>query len=185
MGPWITALAILVVLAAVLWAGWFAIRQERTENLRDRFGAEYDRLVAEEGSRRDAEAELSERVERREELEIRPLPLGTSLRYMSEWREIQAGFVDQPGQALVRADRLLTDVMRERGYPIDDFEQRAADLSVEHADVVDDYRAAHAISVRNERGRASTEELRRAMIHYRLLFDRLVETEEETSGRRT
>jgi hypothetical protein len=132
--------------------------------------------VATEGDRRSGEAELTDRVKRREELDIHPLAPAAAQRYREEWRDVQARFVDSPGAALTDADRLVTAVMGERGYPMDAFDQRAADISVDHPGVVDDYRSAHAVSLANDEGRASTEDLRRAMVGYRSLFEQMLDT---------
>src|SRR5919202_6168559 len=173
---WIViAIAAFVVLALVLWS---TLRTRRTKALREGFGPEYDRTVAEAPSKREAEAELDERRKRREELDIRPLSPGARDRYVEEWRETQARFVDDPAGAIGDADTLIQQVMRDRGYPVEDFDQRAADVSVDHPEVVNNYRAAHGISIAHERGRASTEDLRQALIHYRSLFDELLETRE-------
>ena len=170
---------IVIVVAAVLIVGaivWSATRARRRRDLQERFGSEYDRTVADAPSRREAESELSEREKRRDELDIRPLDQSSRDRYASQWQNTQAAFVDDPETAVGDADRLIQQVMRERGYPVDDFEQRANDLSVDHPDVISNYRAAHGISVANERGKASTEDLRTAMVHYRALFSELLET---------
>jgi hypothetical protein len=184
MDAWVwvaIAVAAVVVIALVVWS---VARRRRSDSLRGRFGPEYDRAVAERGSRRGGESELASRLERRDELDIRPLAPAAAQRYTDEWRNVQARFVDSPESALGEADFLITTVMRERGYPMDDFDQRSADISVDHADVVDDYRAAHAISLASDHGSASTEDLRQAMVHYRSLFERLVEAEEGSSEAR-
>ncbi|TMK96041.1 MAG: hypothetical protein E6G42_00465 [Actinobacteria bacterium] len=171
---WIViAIAAVVVLAVVVWS---ALRTRRTRTLKEGFGPEYDRTVADAPSKREAEAELSDRQKRREELDVKPLSPGARERYVELWQATQARFVDDPGGAITEADLLIQQVMRERGYPVEDFEQRAADVSVDHPDVVNNYRAAHGISIAHERERASTEDLRRAMVHYRSLFDDLLET---------
>ena len=167
----IAAVAVAIVLLAIAWA---AARKRRTSHLREGFGPEYDRTVDEAGSRRRAESELSDREKRREELDIRPLAPGTRDRFADRWRAVQERFVDDPSGALRDAHVLVVEVMRERGYPTDDFEQRAADVSVDHPHVVENYRSAYAISERDE---ADTEEQRQAMVHYRALFDELLETE--------
>jgi hypothetical protein len=170
---------IVIVVAAVLVVGaivWSATRARRRRGLQERFGSEYDRTVADAPSRREAESELSEREKRHDELDIRPLDQSSRDRYASQWQNTQAAFVDDPETAVGDADRLIQQVMRERGYPVDDFEQRANDLSVDHPEVISNYRAAHGISVANERGKASTEDLRTAMVHYRALFSELLET---------
>ena len=167
--------AILVVLVLLALLAFFAGRQRRSRKLQDTFGPEYERTVEEAGDRRAAEAELQERTERRAEFDIVPLEPEARARYVEAWRHTQAQFVDEPAEATREADRLITSVMRDRGYPVDDFDQRAADLSVDHPQVVDDYRAAHAIAARNDRSEASTEDLRQALVHYRSLFEELLE----------
>jgi FtsZ-interacting cell division protein ZipA len=178
---------ILIVVAAVLVLALIvaaAARSRRTRRLREGFGPEYDRTMERAESRREAETELREREERREQLDIRPLAPGTRDRYLESWQTVQARFVDQPEDSVREADRLVQDVMRERGYPTDDFEQRSADISVDHPQVVDNYRAAHRLSLSSDRGEASTEELRRAMVHYRSLFDELLETRDVAESAR-
>ena len=167
--------AILVVIVLLALLAFFAGRQRRSRRLQDTFGPEYDRTVEEAGDRRAAEAELQERTERREGFDIVPLEPEARARYVEAWHGTQAQFVDEPVEATREADRLITSVMRDRGYPVDDFEQRAADLSVDHPQVVDDYRAAHAIAAANDRSEASTEDLRQALVHYRSLFEELLE----------
>jgi hypothetical protein len=167
--------AILVVLVLLALLAFFAGRQRRSRKLQDTFGPEYERTVAETGDRKAAEAELVDRAERRAGFDIVPLEPEARTRYVEAWRHTQAQFVDEPAEATREADRLITSVMRDRGYPVDDFDQRAADLSVDHPQVVDDYRAAHAIAVRNDRSEASTEDLRQALVHYRSLFEELLE----------
>jgi hypothetical protein len=168
---------LIVIAAVVVLAGlvWNAAAARRRKGLQERFDSEYDHTVADAPSRREAESELSEREKRRQELEIRPLEPDARDRYASQWHNTQAQFVDDPEEAVGEADRLIQQVMRERGYPVDDFEQRAADLSVDHPEVISNYRAAHGISIANERGKASTEDLRTAMVHYRELFTELLE----------
>jgi hypothetical protein len=175
-----TGLLIAVVIVVVLLAAlaFFASRQRRSRRLRDRFGPEYERTVSEAGNRRAAESELLERAERRERLRIVALDPAARDRYVAAWHETQARFVESPADATREADQLITSVLRDRGYPIDDFEQRAADISVDHPQVVDDYRAAHAIAAANDRSEASTEDLRQAMVHYRSLFEDLLETDD-------
>jgi hypothetical protein len=167
--------AILVVIVLLALLAFFAGRQRRSRKLQETFGPEYDRTVTETGDRRAAEAELLEPTERREQFDIVPLEPEARDRYVEAWRHTQAQFVDEPAEATREADRLITSVMRDRGYPVDDFEQRAADLSVDHPQVVDDYRAAHAIAAANDRSEASTEDLRQALVHYRSLFEDLLE----------
>ena len=171
----IVVAAAVVVVAIVAWS---ALRARRTRTLREGFGPEYDRTVADAPSKREAEAELDERRKRREELDIQPLSPEARMGYAESWRNTQARFVDDPGGAIAEADVLIQRVMRERGYPVEDFEQRAADVSVDHPEVVNNYRAAHGISIAHERERASTEDLRVAMVHYRSLFAELLESRE-------
>jgi len=170
----VIAIAAIVVLVAIAWS---AYSTRRRKGLQERFGSEYDRTVADAPSKREAESELSERQKRRDELDVRPLEQSARDRYASEWQNTQAKFVDDPEGAVGDADRLIQQVMRERGYPVEDFDQRANDLSVDHPEVISNYRAAHGISIANERGNASTENLRTAMVHYRALFEELLETE--------
>jgi hypothetical protein len=173
-----TELALIIGLGVIVFAGvaaWLFLRKRRTEKLRTQFGgAEYDRAVKEDGSKRHAEAGLKERSERVESLPIRPLAPGDRVRFVDSWRRIQARFVDGPGGAVTEADQLLGDVMSTRGYPVSDFEQRAADISVDHPLVLANYRTAHEIAGRQTQGKANTEDLRQAMIHYRTLFEELV-----------
>lgn len=174
-------LALIVGLGVILVAGvagiaaWLFLRKRRTGKLRAQFGGtEYDRTVKEDGSRRHAEAGLKERSERVESLPIQPLAPGDRARFVESWGRIQARFVDGPGGAVTEADQLLGDVMSTRGYPVSDFDQRAADISVDHPLVLANYRTAHEIAVRQTQGKANTEDLRQAMIHYRTLFEELV-----------
>lgn len=160
-------IALVVIIVAVVVA-----QRRRSEHLRERFGSEYDRVVQAKGDRRHAEAELSQRERRREKLDIRPLSQAQRDRYVTEWKAAQARFVDDPRGALAQVDSLLGEVMEARGYPTGDFDQQAADLSVDYASVVNDFRRAHAVAANSSR--ASTEDLRSAMVIYRSLFDRLV-----------
>ncbi|WP_246329748.1 hypothetical protein [Geomonas limicola] len=153
---------------------YFALRQRRSEGLRRRFGPEYDRAVDETGNREKAETVLEQRRRRIERLNIRPLTRRDSARYSDEWHAIQTRFVDDPAGAITEADRLVGEVMSARGYPVTDFNQRTADISVDHPRVVENYRAAHAIAQRHAQGQANTEDLRQAMIHYRALFMDLI-----------
>jgi hypothetical protein len=167
----IAAAVVAVVLLAIFWT---AGRKRRTGHLREGFGPEYDRTVEEAGSRRKAESDLADREKRREELDIRPLAPGTRDRFADRWSTVQERFVDDPSGALSEAHTLVIEVMGARGYPTDDFEQRAADVSVDHPHVVENYRSAHEIS---ERSDADTEDQRQGMKHYRALFDELLEAE--------
>jgi predicted nucleic acid-binding protein len=171
-------LAIVVVVAVIVIA-WLWARMRRTRHLQGRFGSEYDRTVhAAGGDSSQAEAELRERERRHHQLYIRPLSADAQEAYARRWREVQARFVDQPATAVGDADTLIGEAMQERGYPVADFDQRAADLSVDHPEVVEDYRAAHAIALASSGQRAGTEDLRQAMIHYRALFERLIGVDE-------
>ena len=174
------AIGIVVVLALVAWSAYSA---RKRRGLQERFGPEYDRTVADAPNRREAESELTEREKRRDELQVRPLAPDSRDRYASRWHNTQAKFVDEPEEAVGEADSLIQEVMRERGYPVEDFEQRASDLSVDHPEVISNYRAAHGISVANEHGKASTDDLRTAMQHYRALFVELLETEPAEASR--
>jgi len=165
-------IAAVVVVAVVLAALWW--RQERTRRLRSQFGDEYDRTIEESDSRRDGERDLRERVDRRDELDIVPLSPDAAARYSEEWRGVQERFVDAPAESVAEADVLVMQVMRDRGYPVDDFDRRAADVSVDHPDVVSNYRSGHAIADRSRAGEADTEELRQAVVHYRSLFEVLL-----------
>jgi hypothetical protein len=172
-------IGVLVALAVVAIA-FVLMQKRRTDELRAKFGPEYERLVRQHGDARHAESELSNRVERVRSLQIRPLAPQQRDQFAEAWRSDQARFVDDPKAAVVEADRLVADLMQVRGYPVGDFEQRAADISVDHGHVVQNYRVAHDIAVREQRGEATTEDLRRAMVHYRELFQDLLEVEPET-----
>jgi hypothetical protein len=151
------------------------VRKRRTNRLRAQFGgAEYSRAVKEGGSQSRAEAVLDKRADRVEAFHIRPLAAADRARFIEAWGRIQARFVDGPGGAVTDADQLLGDVMSTRGYPVSDFEQRAADISVDHPLVIENYRAAHQTALLQLQGQASTEDLRKAMLHFRTLFDELV-----------
>lgn len=179
---------LVIVLIALVVVGLLVAKQRRSQQLQQGFGPEYDRTVEERGGdRREAEAELLERRERREKFEIRDLDDDTRERYTERWRAAQRRFVDEPGPAVAEADALVIEVMRDRGYPVaDEFEQRAADVSVDHPEVVEHYRAAHGISSRASAGEASTEDLRQSMVHFRALFAELLGYEGvEGSGERT
>jgi hypothetical protein len=167
----IVAAAILVLAAVVFW---FVRRRRERRELRDWFGPEYRRTVESARSRRRAEGELAGRTERRRRLQIRPLTQAAQARYGAQWNELQRRFVDRPQVAVVEADDLITQVMRDRGYPVDDFEAQSELVSVDHPDVVQNYREAHGIYTRTTSGEASTEDLRRAVIAYRVLFEELV-----------
>ncbi len=170
---------LIVLVALVLGVIWVARQKRRqharTQELREQFGPEYERAVSVYGEQREAEHELVARKARVEQLHIKSLSSEQSMRYARQWRDVQAQFVDDPEQAIAEADRLVVEVMQARGYPMVEFEQRAADVSVDHPDVVEHYRAAHHIAVRSARAEADTEDLRQAMVHYRSLFDELID----------
>jgi len=174
MDSWVWIVIVAAVVIVIALVAWAIANKRRTDALRGRFGPEYDRALRSDGGRREAESDLRERVDRHEALDIKPLDPNTAVRYRQEWRDVQARFVDAPEDALRRADGLITEVMQRRGYPMSDFEQRSADLSVEHGATVQDYRAAHAISLATEHGQSTTEDQREAMVHYRSLFDEMV-----------
>jgi FtsZ-interacting cell division protein ZipA len=175
-----TIVIVAIVVIALIVAALVVARQRRSQQLQEGFGPEYERTVEERGGdRREAEAELRERARRRKEFDIRPLEPAARDRYAERWRAAQRRFVDQPGPAVGEADALVMEVMRDRGYPVaDEFEQRAADVSVDHPEVVEHYRAAHAISTRATAGEAGTEDLRQAMVHFRALFAELLGDDE-------
>lgn len=174
----VLAVVAVVVLAAVGWLVW---QRKRSEALRAQYGPEYDRTVRQMGDQHRAESELMKRQERVEQLDIHPLSASQRSDYMDRWRTVQAKFVDDPKGAVTDADGLVTDVLKARGYPVADFDQRAADLSVHHPRVVENYRAARDIAQRHRRGEATTEDLRQAMVFYRALFEDLLEDREHAS----
>ena len=164
---WAVIAVAVVIVASLVWQG---AKARRTRSLQGRFGPEYDRTLERADGKREGEADLAARVKRREELDIRPLSGAARDRYAADWQHVQARFVDAPREAVQDADALIQTVMRERGYPMDDFEQRSADVSVDHPRVVENYRAGHRLA-----GSGDTEDQRRAMVHYRTLFDDLLE----------
>ena len=167
-------IAVIVVLLIIVGAVALA-RRNRSKSLQDRFGPEYQRAVRESGgSRSEAERELARRQDRVKRMHIEELPPGAKTRYAEEWRTVQTRFVDEPQAALVNADRLISNVMRDRGYKVDNYDQTVADLSPDHPNVLQNFRVAHTITERSETGEASTEDLRQAMVHYRSPFDDLV-----------
>jgi hypothetical protein len=182
----ISIIIAIIVVAAVGIGSLLFMRKRRTGRLRAQFGGvEYARAVNEGGGRRKAEAALDGRADRVEGLHIRPLAAGDRTRFVESWGRVQARFVDGPGGAVTDADRLLGDVMSMRGYPVSDFEQRAADISVDHPRVLENYRTAHQTALRQANGQANTEDLRQAMIHYRTLFEELVgEPQEQAQAAR-
>jgi hypothetical protein len=179
-----TALIIAAIIAiALVLTVTMIMRGKRTDTLRSKFGPEYDRALEEGGDKRKAEAELLEREKRVKKLDIRPLTASERDGFAASWQGVQAEFVDAPKTALANADTLLTQVMKARGYPMDNFEQRAADVSVDHPSVVQNYRAGRDIAAREKRGEANTEDMRQAMLHYRALFDELVQDVAATGAR--
>lgn len=174
----VLVLGVVVILALVALAVYLYQRKRQSRQLEERFGPEYGRVVNELGDRSKAEAELKRRQQRVEGLRIVALAPGEAARFGAAWNSLQAEFVDNPQGAVAQADELVRELMLKRGYPMGDFERRAADISVDHPAVVSNYRAAQDIRARNLRGEADTEELRRAVVHYRALFDDLLEVRE-------
>ena len=171
----VVAVAVLVLIAL---AAWFFYQKKQSQKLQQRFGPEYKRAIDQLGSRTKAESELKEREKRVERLHIVPLTPPEAARFSQAWKAVQSRFVDNPKNAVVEADKLVRELMQKRGYPVGDFERRAADISVDHPNVVENYRVAQAIAMRAERGGADTEELRKAVVHYRALFAELLEVQE-------
>jgi hypothetical protein len=172
---------VAIIVIALIVVALLLMRQRQSQQLQQGFGPEYERTVEERGGdRREAEAELRERQQRRQKFEVRELEPAARDRYAERWRAAQRRFVDEPAPAVGEADALVMEVMRDRGYPVaDEFEQRAADVSVDHPEVVEHYRAAHDISGRATAGDASTEDLRQAMVHFRALFVELLGTDDQ------
>lgn len=171
------AAAVLVFVVAVVFLVPWVRSLWRSKRLQNKFGPEYDATVKTLGDEKKAQLELEERQKHMAELDIHPLTPSQRDHYLAEWATIQSKFVDEPGQAIVDADRLIVEVMVLRAYPVADFDQRAADLSVNYPELVSNYRAARRIADKNLNGQASTEELRHALIYYRSLFEELLETE--------
>lgn len=171
------AVIVLLVVALAAVAAQLARKRRRTEQLKTTFGPEYQRAVSETGEQSAAEDQLVARQRKREKLDILPLSAEARDRYAYHWQTMQTAFVDNPSGAVRDADQLVTEVLRERGYPIDDFDQRAADISVDHPDVVENYRAAHRIHLSQQEREIGTEEQRQAFVHYRALFAELLVTD--------
>jgi len=169
-------IGVVVVLAAAI-AAWIAIRARRSQRLREKYGPEYDYTVNKAGDRRMAEEALVEREKRVQKIKIQELDMQKAELYKAEWDGIQTDFVDRPYGSVEEADRLITEVMITRGFPVEDFERRAADISVLYPDVVINYRNAHAIAEKGQHNGVTTEDLRQAMVYYHSLFDELLETE--------
>jgi hypothetical protein len=168
-----TVVAIVIGAAIIALLAILILQRQRSDRLRQRFGPEYDRAVRETGSTTRAESDLHRREERVKKFNIRPLTAEDRDRFIARWTQVQARFVDDPAGAVADADHLIGEVMNLRGYPMADFETAAADISVDHPQVVENYRAAHALALRQTTGQATTEDLRRAMVHYRSLFEDL------------
>ena len=178
----LTYIIIAVVVVVVVIAAIILSQRARSAHLQRRFGPEYDRTVQSSGDRAAAERELGQRESRVRKFHIEELPAGARERYTEEWRTVQTQFVDEPKAAISQADTLVCSVMRDRGYPVEDFNQRAADISPDHPAVVQNYRAAHDIAQRSDSGNASTEDLRQAMVHYRTLFNDLLGNDERKTS---
>ena len=174
---WIIIAAAVALGFVALWA-WYFYEKKQSHKLQERFGPEYDRTVSELGSRSKGESDLKAREKRVDRLEIVPLAPSEAARFSEAWQALQGRFVDNPKGVVVQAEQLVRELMEKRGYPMGDFERRAGDISVDHPDVVANYRSAQAIAVRDQRGSADTEELRKAVVHYRALFDELLEVKE-------
>ena len=176
MDPKLIVLAAAVILVIAVLA-WLYVRKRRstTAGLRQRFGPEYERAVREHGSERKAEAKLTDREKRVEKLNIRDLNPMERERFSEQWKSVQSHFVDSPKGAVTEADDLVSSLMKTRGYPVSDFDQRAADISVDHPQVAENYRSAHEIALRVGKDAATTEDLRTAMIHFRSLLEELVQ----------
>ena len=175
------AAAVLIALTLILVAVLSAINRRKTRRLKEHFGSEYERVVDDAGDRRTAERELLARERKRQKLDIVALPPEVHQGYVRQWQTVQRSFIDDPSGAVDDADRLVTQVMRDRGYPIDDFDQRAADISVDHPDTVEHYRAAHTLYLAQEKADIGTEAQRQAFVHYRALFEKLLGTDDETA----
>jgi hypothetical protein len=170
--------AVVIFVAAIIIA---SRRSRDTDRLKSRFGPEYERTVSEVGDEKAAEKELLARERKRDELDIRPLAPAVLDGYVTRWRAVQTAFVDHPSSAVGEADLLVTEVMRDRGYPVDDFDRQAADISVDHPTIVANYRAAHDIHLAQQKGDVGTEQQRQAFVHYRALFTKLLEAENDKS----
>ena len=171
----IIVVAVVVIIGVIL--GLIFTGRNRSEKFHKDFGPEYDRTVQTMGGEKKAQTELNELQKHVAALDIRPLSISERERYLAEWTAVQSKFVDEPGQAIKDADRLIVEVLQLRGYPVSDFEQRAADISVNYPALVTNYRAARETAIRNEHHQAGTEDLRKAMINYRSLFDELLKSE--------
>jgi len=175
MATWLIVVLVVLALVLVVVAATAAGRSRRSARLKQRFGPEYDRRLEEHGDRRLVEAELRDVTRRRDTLDVQPLSEPARLRYLDSWQVLQAAFVDRPDHAVEEADQLVAQVMRERGYPVEDFEDRVDMVAVDHPEVVEHYRGARAIAERNSQSLADTDELRQALLHYRRLFEELLD----------
>jgi hypothetical protein len=175
----IIGLVVLLILVGLISSAM--ARQRRTKRLQDQFGPEYERTLKKMGDKREAESDLEERLAHVNTLNIRPLTAEETNRYALQWQEVQRQFVDEPLLSLQKADRLIREVMKARGYPVEDFEQRVADISVHYPELVSDYRGMHQIAIKEAPDSASTEEIRKAMIHGRALFENLISHDSNTS----
>ncbi len=175
MSTWVWILIVAAAVLIVAMVAWGMMKRKQTKQLQSQFGPEYDRTVEAADNKKTAESELAARRERREQLDIRPLSSAARERYVQQWQIVQAQFVDNPSGAVASADQLIQSAMADRGYPVKDFETRAADVSVDHPNVAENYRQGHRLAQRSADGDGSTEDLRQAMRHYRALFDDLVE----------
>jgi hypothetical protein len=182
MPVWVWIVIAAAVIIAAVGIGAVATSRNKTHRLKEQFGPEYERTVAEVGEQKAAEKELAARERKRNSFDIRPLTPETFAYYTRQWQRVQTAFVDDPSNALGDADRLVTEVMYERGYPVDDFDQQAADISVDHPTIVENYRAAHDIRLSQHDGDVGTEVQRQAFVHYRALFENLLETEKNTTS---
>jgi hypothetical protein len=178
----VIAAVVVVAIALVVFLAMSTARRKRSERLEKQFGPEYERAVGEVGDQRAAEKELVARERRRQKLDIVALAPEARAKYDEHWRKVQTAFVDNPSAAVGEADRLVTSVMRERGYPVDDFDQRVADISVDHPHVVEHYRAAHTLHLAQEQGNIGVEAQREAFVHYRALFEQLLDTNVDTGN---
>src|SRR5262245_14947651 len=174
---------LIAAFAVIAFVAWMYGSKRRSQKLRARFGSEYDRALNDRGDRRQAETELEARAKRVKLLDIRPLTRVQAGTFSQQWRSIQATFVDDPKRAVMDANQLVKEIMQARGYPVGDFERRAADISVDYPNVVENYRKAREIAERNQRGQCTTEDLRKAIVHYRALFEELLETREPAEVR--
>src|SRR6202051_367023 len=177
----IAAVAVVVVVAAAVVVSMISFRS-KTKRLKQHYGTEYERVVDETGSEKGAVRELTTRERKHDKLDIVPLTPAALSNFTLGWQEVQASFVDNPASAVSAADRLVTEVMRERGYPVDDFDRRAADISVDHPQIVENYRSAHGIHLSQQDGDVSTEQQREAFVHYRALFEKLLESTTENDA---